>query len=67
MTKEARYLIMILIMEIITNHFNLLNKKQQNKNTNIYFQCRAATGAVVAALIKESQLEMEFAKMRGAY
>jgi len=26
---------------------------------------RAATGAVVAALIKEAQLEMEFAKMRG--
>ena len=29
-------------------------------------QNRAATGAVVAALIKEAQLEMEFAKMRGA-
>merc|ERR550519_1621195 len=28
-------------------------------------KCRAATGAVVAALIKEAQLEMEFAKMRG--
>ena len=29
-------------------------------------QNRAATGAVVAALVKEAQLEMEFAKMRGA-
>ena len=29
-------------------------------------QNRAATGAVVAALIKEAQLETEFAKMRGA-
>ena len=31
-----------------------------------HLQNRAATGAVVAALIKEAQLEMEFAKMRGA-
>ena len=36
-------------------------KRKFKKN----FQCRAATGAVVAALIKEAQLEMEFAKMRG--
>ena len=45
-------------------------QKYNHTNTNIqtnskYFQCRAATGAVVAALIKEAQLEMEFAKMRG--
>ena len=45
-------------------------QKYNHTNTKIqinskYFQRRAATGAVVAALIKEAQLEMEFAKMRG--
>jgi hypothetical protein len=42
-----------------------LKKRHQNKISQVVTIFRSTTASVIAAIIKESQLEGEFAKMRG--